>query len=914
MMISKIIFILIFSLYFCNEFTSVLGADRSKFKTCSESGFCRRNRNIKGKPNKWVLDPKTVQPSDNKLGFEAILKNELNGVLLRLTINAALKDSSVLHVRINEAHPGRERYDPREALVENIEYGKINIGKPTDKDVTLTFGPADASHKVLIAFNPFRVDIFTGDRLVVSANAREFLKFEHFRQKRENVPEEEKLEEEEDGGWEETFKSFVDSKPYGPMSVGMDFSFVGFDHVYGLPEHADSFALKNTRDETDPYRFYNVDIFEYELNNGMALYGAIPFMAAHSEDYSVGLLWLNPSETWVDIESSNQGVRGLFSHLVSGEVKSRLTHWFSETGLIDVWIMLGPTPLDVMRQNGKITGTLELPPYYAIGYHQCRWNYFSQEELNEVERQFDANDLPLDVLWLDIEYTEGRSKKYFTWDPVMFSDPKGLITNLTSKGRQLVAIIDPHIKKDTNYPIYNEAVQNNYFIKNKDGNDYEGYCWPGPALYPDFLNPAVREWWSSKFNPEFFPGFTDGNVGIWNDMNEPSVFNGPEMSAPRDVVHMNGIEHRDIHNMYGFLVTKATYKGLTTFAPNRRPFILTRSFFAGSQRYAMVWTGDNMAKWEHLKMSIPMILSLGISGMAFSGADAPGFFYDPESTELVVRWYQAAAFQPFYRAHAHLDTKHREPYLYDEETKNLIRLATRARYSYLPYIYTLFYEASINGTPIMRPVWLHFPKDAKAFNLEEEYLLGDSLLIRPVLDKGVSSVNVYFPGEGESWLGIEDDTIYQGGSSADIHVTLDSIPRFQRAGSIIVKRERMRRSCSLSLGDPMTLQIFLDAEERHAEGKLYLDDGSSYNYKSGGYILAEVIYDKMVLTYRIIHGSFPTNSWLERVVIHRISNKPSKIEATNGANLSFKYNPTSQTLIIRKPSLMMGDSWQIKLS
>lgn len=192
------------------------------------------------------------------------------------------------------------------------------------------------------------------------------------------------------------------------MSVGMDFSFVGFDHLYGLPEHADTFSLKNTRGTTDPFRFYNVDIFEYELNNGMALYGAIPFMMAHAADHTVGLLWLNPSETWVDIESSNQGVRGLFSHLVAGEVKSRLTHWFSETGLIDVWIMLGPSPLDVIRQNAKITGTLELPPYYAIGYHQCRWNYFSQEELNEVERQCDANDLPLDVLWLDIEYTEGN--------------------------------------------------------------------------------------------------------------------------------------------------------------------------------------------------------------------------------------------------------------------------------------------------------------------------------------------------------------------------------------------------------------------------------------------------------------------------------------------------------------------------
>lgn len=191
------------------------------------------------------------------------------------------------------------------------------------------------------------------------------------------------------------------------MSVGMDFSFVGFEHVYGIPEHADAFNLRDTRGTSDPYRLYNVDIFEYELNSPMALYGAIPFMLAHSPEHTVGLLWLNPSETWIDIESSNQGVRGLFSHLVTGEVKSRLTHWFSETGLIDAWIMLGPSPAEVMHQNARITGTMELPPYYSIGYHQCRWNYFSQEELNQIEHNFDQNDIPLDALWLDIEYTEG---------------------------------------------------------------------------------------------------------------------------------------------------------------------------------------------------------------------------------------------------------------------------------------------------------------------------------------------------------------------------------------------------------------------------------------------------------------------------------------------------------------------------
>ena len=349
--------------------------------------------------------------------------------------------------------------------------------------------------------------------------------------------------------WEESFKSHHDSKPYGPMSVGMDFSFVGIDHVYGIPEHADSFSLKNTKGSTDPYRLYNLDVFEYDTQSTTALYGSVPMMVGHASDVTVGLLWLNPSETWIDIESATDGVVGMLTNLVTGDSKSRLTHWISETGLIDVYFMTGPKPADVARQNAELTGTTPLPPYYSIGHHQCRWNYFSQEEVTDVDTGFDEHDIPLDAIWLDIEYTEGRSKKYFTWDPVTFSDHKTLISNLTVKGRRLITIIDPHLKKDSNYPTYNEAVENNYFIKNKDGNDYEGWCWPGASMWPDYLNPDVKQWWANKFRPEFFPGFANGVVDIWNDMNEPSVFNGPEITAPKDVKHHAGWEHRDIHNM-----------------------------------------------------------------------------------------------------------------------------------------------------------------------------------------------------------------------------------------------------------------------------------------------------------------------------------------------------------------------------
>lgn len=321
------------------------------------------------------------------------------------------------------------------------------------------------------------------------------------------------------------------------MSVGMDFTFIGFEHVYGIPEHADSLSLKNTKGSTDPYRLYNVDIFEYETYNPMSLYGAVPFMVAHSTTpKSVGLFWMNPSETWIDIESSNSGITGLLSGLVSDQKPNKLTHWFSETGVLDVLFLLGPSIKDVMKQNAQLTGTTPIPPIYSLGYHQSRWNYFSTEEVTDVDQKADIYDIPLDAIWLDIEYTQDRSKKYFTWDPVKFHDHESMIKNLTAKGRRLIAIIDPHLKRESDYTVYNEATANGYLTKDpKEDKDFEGWCWPGSSVWADYLNPAVREWWGQKFDPKYFPGFEGGIVDIWNDMNEPSVFSGPEITAPRDM-------------------------------------------------------------------------------------------------------------------------------------------------------------------------------------------------------------------------------------------------------------------------------------------------------------------------------------------------------------------------------------------
>lgn len=738
----------------------------------------------------------------------------------------------------------------------------------------------------------------------------------------------------------ETFSTFTDHRPYGPMSVGVDIYFPNSDHVYGIPEHADSFSLKDTRPNIgDPYRLYNVDIFEYEAYSPMSLYGSIPFMMAQSKDVGTfGVFWLNPSETWIDIESNHSqsrsaGVVDMISSFVSSDKKmsGRLTHWFSETGMIDIWFMPGPDPTTVVGFNAEAFGTIPMPPVYSTGFHQCRWNYFSTEEVMQVDQGYDAVDVPLDAIWLDVEYTTGRSKKYFTWDPVSFPNHIEMANNLTAKGRRLITIIDPHIKKEDGYDVYDEGNALDVWVKDGSGqNNYEGWCWPGASLWPDYLNPKVREWWSNKFDPAYFPGNKDSLVDIWNDMNEPSVFNGPEVTAPRDLRHFEGFEHRDIHNMYGLLMTKATYEGMAKHRPLDRPFILTRSFFAGSQRYCAAWTGDNQAKWEHLKLTVPMLLTLSVAGMPFVGADVGGFFNNPED-ELLVRWHQAGAFQPFFRSHAHHDARHREAYIYQGETLKNIRQAIRMRYSFSLYWYTLFFESHSNGMPMMRPMWFHEPNDEKTYEIEDQYLLGYALLIKPILDKGVTSTNVYLPGAAgqTAWFNLYGHSMHQGGQWVTMMIEQDTIPHFQRAGTIIPRQYRLRRSLEILIQDPVTLDIVLGESQgkAYAHGTFYVDEYKKLEPDTQSATLKDILYYDEYLYVKPSTKATLKHGFIERIVIYNwpvekriksIVSAPEENNYENAQNVTHRLLQTrtdgTALLEIRKPQLSPSWlTWMLKI-
>ena len=581
-----------------------------------------------------------------------------------------------------------------------------------------------------------------------------------------------------------------------------------------------------------PYRMYNSDVFEYEMNSPMTLYGAIPFMQAHCKDSTVGVFWLNAAETWVDIVKNKISSNPL--SLGIGAKTATQTHWFSESGLLDVFIFMGPTPQDVIRSYSDLTGYTQLPQQFAIAYHQCRWNYVSDADVRDVDRKMDKHNIPYDVIWLDIEYAD--SKKYFTWDSYTFPDPIGMQKQLDDHSRKLVVIIDPHIKNEGGYRVVDELKSKSLAVRNKDGNIYDGWCWPGSSHWIDTFNPAAIKWWASLFKYSSFTG-TASNLFLWNDMNEPSVFNGPETTMPKDNLHHDNWEHRDVHNINGLTFINATYEGLLhRDSPQKRPFVLTRSFFSGSQRLGAMWTGDNQASWDHLAASIPMILSQNIAGFPFSGADVGGFFGNP-SKELLTRWYQAGAFYPFFRGHAHIDTRRREPYLVGEPYTGIITKALRLRYSLLPAWYTAFHEASTTNAPIIQPMYYVHPTDERGFTVDDQfYVSSTGLLSKPVTTEGAESVDMYIPDNEVYYDYFDYSTISNSaGKTKTISAPLEKIPLLMQGGHIIPRRDRPRRSSGLMRWDPFTLVVALD-KAGNAQGTLYLDDGESFDYTSGAYI------------------------------------------------------------------------------
>ncbi|KAF9237885.1 glycoside hydrolase family 31 protein [Melanogaster broomeanus] len=788
------------------------------FKTCSQSGFCRRGRALSARSlaagsswqSPYSINPSTLLLDPLEASFTAAVTSSAYPNI-KFALDVRVHDDGVVRVRMDEVDSLRKRYDEAAswALVREPRLSKSEATACAQRTVTKTIW------KLVVQYEPLKVTMFRDGVEQVVLNGRGLLHMEHFRTKEESQPAQ--IEdadgeaeaqtvfhvnnaawfegEEQDAWWEETFSSWTDSKPKGPESLSIDITFPSHPHVYGIPQHATNLSLPSTTGPsasfTDPYRLFNADVFEYLADSPgtVAVFNAVG------------------SDTWIDVEKKDKGTE---------------THWISESGILDVFILPGPNPTSIFSQYSRLTGTPSLPPSYSLAYHQCRWNYVSSDDVRGVQKRFDEADMPVDVFWLDIEYAEGH--KYFM---------------------KMVVIIDPHLKRESSYPIYKIASDLGVLVKPKSGEgEYEGWCWPGSSSWIDFFNPKSWDMWVKVFKTKSLDGSwawtqSSENVGIWNDMNEPSVFNGPEISMPRDNVHYGGWEHRDVHNINGMLFTNQTYNAVYHRSdPPKRPFVLTRSFYAGSQRFGAMWTGDNLGTWEHMAVGVKMVLANGLGGMVFGGSDVGGFFGNPDP-EMLVRWYAIGAFSPFFRAHAHIDTKRREPYLLDEPYKGMVKDALRLRYSMLPVWYSAFWESSLTGAPILRPQYVMFPQDEEGFAIDDQFYIGSSgLLFKPVTTKGARSASVYL-SDAQIYYDYFSSTAYPPPSTSPntgrrVHVpaALHEIPLLVRGGSIVSTRERPRRSSPLMKHDPFTLRVALDVEGG-AKGEVYLDDGEGYGYEQG---------------------------------------------------------------------------------
>ena len=918
------------------------GVDQSKFRTCTQTSFCRRHRipiNTESAfPNSIPNDAFHLDSVELVENNHILLLNLLSkDVLFQGTLS--ILSSGAVRWKMVEKSP---LHGPR--WTSDIVQDNIITCPWTQNDDNMKHEYVSECMSNLVVHiekDPFIIRILYDGHEQITINTDNRLYFEHHLAKEPDVDDniiEENTEVHEgktivdygedglaiyedgsiqaarattktasldtEGLWEETFGSYTDTKPYGPSSVGVDIAFPQSNHLFGIPEHAADFRLKATRgkgplDYKEPYRLYNLDVFEHDLDVPMALYGSIPVMLAHGKLGTVGVFWNNPTETFIDVDWEE-----------TSDASS--THWMSESGIIDTFFFLGPNAKDVMGQYASITGTPYLPPLFSLAYHQCRWNYKNEDDVAAVNAGFEEFQIPYDVLWLDIEHTDG--KRYFTWDTRLFPTPVAMQQQLSVLGRKMVTIVDPHIKRDDQYIIHKEATELGLYVKKPDGKtDFDGWCWPGSSSYVDFTNEKARTWWASRFTLDKYIGSTM-DLYTWNDMNEPSVFNGPEVSMQKDARNINGVEHREWHNLYGLYMQKATIEGLQGRGEKtRRGFVLSRAFYAGSQKYGAIWTGDNKSEWSHLKYATKMLLSMSVAGLSFVGADVGGFFGNPE-VELLTRWYQAGAFQPFFRGHAHHDSKRREPYLLDETHRSIARKAILSRYAILPYLYTVFEESHVTGVPVMRPIWMEIPQDVKTWAIEDAFFLGEALMIHPVVEVGQREAQVYIPNEEAGrffnyWTYVS----YLGGSTVTIEAPLTSIPVLHRGGTILCTRPRVRRSSALMHADPYTMIIALSTT-LSAVGEIFLDDGDSIQ---APYLRRRFTYASHVLSSdHIVRQTLEeVMEWptIERIVVLGLGKAPLSIMKDTHESVVFAYDDVTDALTIRKPLVTIGDSWHLTL-
>lgn len=500
-----------------------------------------------------------------------------------------------------------------------------------------------------------------------------------------------------------------------------------------------------------------------------------------------------------------------------------------------LFMFVAETLPDLLAAYTTLTGRSNLPPDWALGYHQSRWSYGNQETFLSVAEQIRESQIPCDCVVLDIDYMD--EYRVFTHSKKRFPEFKESIDKLNAMNLKTTCILDPGVKKEERFSVYADGKKRDFFVRRGDGRSFIGKVWPGASVFPDFLRHDVRVWWAAQHG-----FFVDNNIqGVWNDMNEPCFLDKPcplppdseQLPADKNQGFVQQapegkVGHFEVRNLYGFQMARASFEGLLALRPEERPFVLTRSGYSGVQRYSAVWLGDNMSWWEHLALSVPMLINVGLSGIPFCGVDVGGFGGDC-SQELLIRWYELGIFYPFFRNHSSMEGAVQEPWVFGEEAENKIRHLVEMRYKLLPYLKRLFWEHVRNGAPILRPLFWAYPNDDNAYGIDDQFLFGNDIMVAPIVKRGHDSRVVYFPPG--RWIPLENkNEIIAGGGYKLIKHELGKVPAYVREGTIIPTSSAIQSTAEYEEAQ-ITFESFGDS----AIGIYLEDDGTSFEYENDGY-------------------------------------------------------------------------------
>jgi alpha-glucosidase len=604
------------------------------------------------------------------------------------------------------------------------------------------------------------------------------------------------------------------------------------------------------------YINWNSDAFAYG-NDTDPLYGSYPF--------------------YVGILPKNEGMYGIFfdnTHRTNfnfGASTDRFSYFQAQDGEMRYYFIHNDSLPAILEAYTWLTGRIQMPPLWSLGYQQCRYSYYPDKEILRLAETFREKDIPADVLYFDIHYME--KYKVFTWDKDRFPAPAELISKLKELGFEVVLIFDPGVKVEKDYLAYEDGLKEDIFVKYADGVPYIGEVWPGRCHFPDFTAGKAREWWGKQFEEVI----SQGVEGYWNDMNEPAVWGKHFPDITLFDYEGENVTHKKAHNAYGMQMARATFEGTKARLNGKRPFVLTRAGYSGVQRYAAVWTGDNCSDANNMMGDIRLLNNMGLGGLAFCGYDVGGFVGEA-SADLFKRWIAIGAFAPFFRTHTMINSKDCEPWSFGEETEEIARNFIKLRYRLMPYLYSTFYEATQTGLPVQRSLAFHYPFDSKIYegNYTTQYEFGKFLLVVPVAGGGTVLHKAYLP-EGE-WYDFYNDTRYEGAKEYYLETSNDKLPVFVKAGAILPAQHAVKNTKQSSDG-VLELHVYNGNTEQYFV--YYEDDGSTYAFEQGAYYKRNFTFKigktgKKKIKVSEVAGSYASKFTALKIYLHGFKKKELK--------------------------------------